>query len=1158
MPTRAEYEEYLKNRAAKDGKRPAPASKASTKVSSTGLPARAANAWRDNTSQDFRDSLGGFLRTATSGERTLDLVSNGGYSREAENLPGFLRTAIDVAAAPTTLLTAGFGTPISAALRSVPVVGRAAAAVASPLLRGGFVPNLAAETVAGTAGMTAANAVSSRLPENTPGAIKVGLPLAAGALAGGAGIGAISRGVRANAADTVRSTLPTSMGGGVNRGADVPSMDYITGSIFSAPSVESAKQLHLSNVLPRSGVKGLVEQSVARDMERQRQSALAGLIQNSRTAMIALPKTDVDETGNAVFLGILDPDSGKNAYVGEVMQNPTKFDLTPEQRTAIDSLNENGLPGIVRKEAEIFGLPREDALIPEGMLYAPRKVIGFRDPKTGKIEILEDLAKVRGTTRGGQNTVVLRDRERQFTTQREGIDAGFIYADYLTTLEDYYKTGLENIQNHHIANLLKTFGFEVKGDDLPVTLQKVMAGTRAPQLTNYAFSEGTAKTITEYFARGVLPENQLGKGMTALGKANRVLTPARAILDASGTFNQNAIIAATNPLMFVNSLVKSFGSAVSDKSYRSFYADPTTGEVGRYVTILGEGVSAADFQFGESLRRLPVIKHLQRQFEHIGNENRKALFNDTIDVLRRNGQVIDEATKIAVGRGIDRITGIAAGKAGDIEAAALFAPNFLRSMIENVMAAATNNGIEGQIARQYLSRYVATGMTLTAMAAITQGRELKEVLNPLDPYGLKQGEIRLNPNFATVRVAGQDVSMFGAYDSLARLAMVAGDATFRSVAEQDATQLADFFGFALRTKGSPMIAHATNFVYGSTFSGENPASMMGLVEGTIPFTFADLVQSYREGDSPTEVGAGFFTSFMGLKSRTQTASERRDEVARAMFNDRPFEELSGEEKQELALASPELMERVDKTLQRRAASGDVSAKARVQRADLDAERMAKETETFAAHQEGKITRQQMAEGLDKLQQEYAVRKEQTDRALGINYEDGSLTSKAVSRYYETFKDAEIAPGQIDWELQSLLEAALYGDITAGKYGDPVVARKMVDERAKPLHSPEVEWYWKNKQLIQEAGYYDLIEKVFEQNRIAASRAAGKPVATLGAFIREMAIAEASNDARQLRRMMIVQSRIDSKTSRLRKQARRKNDDLDRALVNNGRVAAPAR
>lgn len=1137
---------------------------------------------------------------------------------------GVLRTGLDIATSPLTLATAGFGGAAAAALGTTSRVARLTAPLITPMLAGGgFGGRLAAEVAAGTAASIAGQAASKYVPEDSPGYIKAGVPLIAGLIAGIPAVSVAGR-VRAGNSKEMINVLKGSMPGAnlnmvksnttfvgddalqemllkptpeqsvhinnvagrVNRTTgslgtvkdvlnhptdfrldfdSLKSVDYLNDAV-SAPLLRVPVPETFSNinqVLPRSGFKGLTDRAFARTVSRQSQNISTLYLQKAAQLLVGLADDiSVDVKNQWVSRSILDPDTGKPAYISEVLSNPGKFQLTPNQVAKVVELNQEIITPI-RNNSRSFGVEQSNVDVPNGQLFFPREVEGVwvKNAKTGTEEFVDfgELGKRVGTTTGGEKLAVLADTERTFITVREGIDAGYVYKRPEQVIEKYILDELNNASDMYLSTVLKNFGTlgkDLKGLPNKAVLSTIATGERTPPLTGMLFPPETAKLITEYFADGVTVRDQAGKALDFLSKPNRIISPIRAIGDMSNAFNQSLLYAANNPVQFVKNFGNALKSSFDEDAYRRFFVDPRTVESSPYITLLGEGFRDADFAFGEVVRKLPLTKNLQRNFEAMGNLNRREMFLDTVKIASKQaekaGKTLSEMDKLNIGRAVDRLTGISANRAGSLERLGLFAPNFLRSLIETVGTAVTDGSIEGQLARQYVSRLVGTGMAISAMAALAQGRNPAEVLNPIDKVALKRGNLRINSNFGTIRVGGQDISMFGPYDSLARLSVVAGDAVLRTVGTQDPTQLGDFFGFLVRSKGSPIATTlANNLIFHSTFSQNSPLSLPGMLESTLPFSAASAMQDIMDGDPAVSISTGFAASFFGLKSNPVTPSEKRNLLAQEAYGV-PYEELTGQERQELEQSTPQLTERLRTDTERRADAGDISAKARVARTQIDERRIAWERAAFEQAQSGG-SRADLSKNLDKIQEDAAIRKQQSDASLGIVYKSGSGPDRALSDFYDTYNISEVTPGNVDWELRDELVSKIMGGIEAGVYGDPAIARRAIEERSTPIHAPEVEWYYDNKKIIADSGYYSTVDKVFNTKYLSRAQRVNAGISNFSDFNKVYNAAINSGDLAKARRLDVIKTAVSSDSSREKKQLIRRNADLRVALEENGKI-----
>ena len=397
----------------------------------------------------------------------------------------------------------------------------------------------------------------------------------------------------------------------------------------------------------------------------------------------------------------------------------------------------------------------------------------------------------------------------------------------------------------------------------------------APALMGTDFDKKTAARIIAHYGGGIrIGSNVIETRVAPVRALNKLLIPVNATGDFSVTLNQLAMAGASRPIQFATNLVKSMRDMVDDTNYSRWLASKP--EASRFVTILGGG-QGSDFT-SPWLERVPVFKQAQKQFQRFGNRMRVDAWESVVKTTEASNKApVDDLAKEQIGRAVDRVTGIARSKATDAETLAQFAPNFLRSIIETVGYAAMDGSLEGQVARQYLKNYVALGGAMVAGVAAYQGRDLAEVLTPFDKKAWANGQIRLNSNFMSVRVAGQDIKVFGTYDSAVALLVALGDAGYRSVTEKDAMQLFDFLGYAGSTKGSPVLRFITDLIKGETFSGEAPLSTAATAARVMPITGATALQDYQKGMSAKDLAIDVGLSSLGVKSNPVTAFEKMDE-----------------------------------------------------------------------------------------------------------------------------------------------------------------------------------------------------------------------------------------------------------------------------------------
>jgi hypothetical protein len=276
----------------------------------------------------------------------------------------------------------------------------------------------------------------------------------------------------------------------------------------------------------------------------------------------------------------------------------------------------------------------------------------------------------------------------------------------------------------------------------------------------------------------------------------------------------------------------------------------------------------------DRIGRAPVVEQSNRSFGVFG------------DAMRLEAAQVMYATSKAknveqLAQAANLMTGWTKGKfMGDAGEFVQFAPRFFQSQIELVGRALADGSETGQRARTMLLKLLGIG-TLTTLAA-------NEVLgNPTDLNPT-------SPNFMRIRVGGQDVSLFGTWDSLTRAIIRAAEGDFE---------------YLVRTKASPLLRQAWDAMTGRNFIGEpafnplkprqaaeEPERIESFLRSILPISVQDTV---REGP---EAGTAF--NFAGVKASPLSRADVLDEIARDAFG-RGWHDLDAADVDELALSNPE-------------------------------------------------------------------------------------------------------------------------------------------------------------------------------------------------------------------------------------------------------------
>lgn len=671
----------------------------------------------------------------------------------------------------------------------------------------------------------------------------------------------------------------------------------------------------------------------------------------------------------------------------------------------------------------------------------------------------------------------------------------------------------------------------------------------APGLRGYDFPTDVAERIVKTYREGEPPRDpQLGNVVRGYKDIVRNSTAVTAIGDASSLGNQLALFAVSHPVTFTKNMAASIRDAFQPKHYEQFLAKHGQDGAAHGLAILGPKAEPTEFQFTGWVSRLPFFKQAQQFFEASTTRNRVDIYNSFVDIAEKSGEPLTDIAKEQIARSLNRFSGISNTKAGQVETLTEFAANYMRSSLETIASAAVDGTLEGSLARQYMRNLVALGQMVVATAAsgVIPGfekRDMEEVLNPLDLNALKRGEVKMNSNFGTIRAFGQDVSVYGRFDSLARLVTVSADAATRAISEQDAAQLFDAIGYAAGTKGTVPIRILTDAIKGHTFGGQDPLTVSNIALSLTPFSFSAFIQDLREGQPAGIAAAGAGVSFLGGKANPLTTTERLNNVSRALYG-RDLDEITPGERQRMEQDHPALARAYQRDIERRAESGDKSAQARIEDQKVDAKRIEDERSLNLKYRAGEISGDQFRDAVELVQAQAAAKKQQTEEVLKPDRLTQAGPKLALSEWYDTYRKAEKAPGVVDWDLRDSLEVRLFERIDSGEFGDPDRARAMIDDRKKTSH-PDLQWYFDAKQVISESGYYDIPDRRFAPLKATASRIAGRPVESYSDLTLAAETAATAQKKAALRQLV---RRVDSVAKRDKELLRLRNRDVDDALV----------
>ena len=722
--------------------------------------------------------------------------------------------------------------------------------------------------------------------------------------------------------------------------------------------------------------------------------------------------------------------------------------------------------------------------------------------------------------------------------------------------------------------------------DVPTGREQLPRG-QFPLLAGRDFDKADAEIIRKAFTRSLSADSQAGGALKRVADINRNWTPIRAMADMSAVLNQFGWMMYSHPVTFARNFKRAAQwTLLQPEKFAEYVADPANADALQHgVVAMGRKVSnslhQSEFEVGSWVERVPVLRELADHFRVFSTLNRIDTYNGLVAAAERSpraarilksglegatdaAMALSDVDKDAVARAVNRLSGIATGiergpsffkggRPGDLETTLLFAPGFLRSGFETLIAATVDGGIEGSLARQYIRNMVVGAQTMAATVAVMQGRDPSEVTNPFDVRAMQRGEFRLNPNFGTIRIGGQDISLYGRWDSLARMAVSSVDAPMRVVSTQSVKPLLEFLDNTVSSKGSPLAAFAEQLVTdGQTYNQNDTLSVQGVIENALPFTASGFLQDVLSGESAGPAALRTGVSFFGGKANPLTPFEQLDAAAQTITG-KPYDQLTGAERDRVREAVPNIVARADRQTERRAEGGDPKAQARVEMQKIDDTRIANEQAAYDKVQSGEITLKQFNDAIKQYAFGAAREKRRVQSVLGVDYGLPKGAQAALSEYFETYRKAEIAPDIVDFNVQEQLSAELDRRIEAGEFGDPEAAKQAIAERTRPQHTPEVQAFFDARQRISDSGYYDVVDDVYAKFRPRIADLVGADLVTYGEFQVALSRAARGGDMQLAARLKAFENAINRGVEPMRKRMRIQNPQLERDLVMTGRV-----
>lgn len=605
------------------------------------------------------------------------------------------------------------------------------------------------------------------------------------------------------------------------------------------------------------------------------------------------------------------------------------------------------------------------------------------------------------------------------------------------------------------------------------------------------------------------------EGMFKLvNEMNDQIRPIMATLDLSFLGVQGLVAAFSNPSAYIKAAKIVLTSGYGDYEAALFRS-------GRGQKMLNAGMhwaarnDFAEFIFGSAITKLPKIGPLadvsNSMFTQFGNVLRSEMFKTA---YRAD---MDPIATSQLARTVNLVSGFSPNSPGSTEKAMMFAPRFFRSQMGLVADSFTKHDLSPAGAANKMALFLTTGTLFTYLANESLGNE-----TDFDPS---------SPNFMRIRVGDQDMSLFGTWDSLARVMI--------HTAEDGPIEGAKYLA---RTKASPVVGKMYDLISGETLNGQQIAwgspgeiisSAASLGTGMLPMSAQNLITEPPDPRNPTDMFASG-VQFLGTKSTPLAPSERRaierDRKSHETY-DKSWEELEPFQqenlRQQFGLTGPATSE-IGKAFEFRRA---ISERYQVQQEKLDAE---------------------LPIGRDWIEARADLRKQQVgayaqwaeehpDALASIRHSKPKDANQAArQQYYSIFDQAD----KEDWSQDELSMRMddFQDSLTQGQ-------QDYIDRNSGLKDTPRTKQYKAASKVLRP--YWDLGDQVYERLRTRLPQ--GSQSTNLQDYTNDLIMRlqdQGVPDQVIMRRVQQnpVIREIDRATSVLRERYRARHPEVDRELV----------
>ena len=662
--------------------------------------------------------------------------------------------------------------------------------------------------------------------------------------------------------------------------------------------------------------------------------------------------------------------------------------------------------------------------------------------------------------------------------------------------------------------------------------------------------------------------NLVVRNVTMIGDALRT---ASATADFSMPFIQGLPLLAENPVAWAR---------MATKHYEAFFR---VGVANRYIAkhadsimemIIRGRVPLGDVEFFTSIQgQGPVAsagRKLIGRFERSYSTGLLVARHELWQALRPTWKGSPED----LGKYVRNMTGgmdtAALGVGGGQRAAeslALFSPKLLRSTIALFADASRPWTAEGAAAAHTLLKLGAASAGVFSIAAALAGEEadeteeqiaqrMRDAVNPL--AGKKFLSVEMDGNYYGVGGQVRAMAQFIA-NAITGGINYAADGTIEDGADNPLIPLLKFItdrtspAFRAGQGAFELVTDEDLNVLPFDTIDDVPDLLGYIGKSGLPFVIQEALEMREDPLAGIEIGP-LAAAITGARTSPITPSERRDDYSLEEFGLR-YRELTPAQKVGVNAAHPEIKEAIKAF----ASKEEKAYQTEIDRANILAqETLAKISEDYTA---GRYTaRSKMRDDIESAVSARAIRMDTVRSSFGKDFEhdENTLASQVLNAYYATFENARRNPNDpaspLDFDVLDQEQATLNREIENEVFDDPARARQILAERTSFQYPPELEWFFKNKKLVQEVGYWDARDRAFKE--IEADLANEPGMTGIYSAGQLMAKAIHLEDAGDLEGAALANSyvrAIDRVASREHRQMRVENPGLDRALLMNGYI-----